>query len=265
MQSRAEICITKKNIMSRFQLSPEAAHGRIKRALKKGSLLLLKKGLYLNADIYSYESNRIGLIEFIASRLHPQSYISLEYALQKYQMLPTPPMGTKSTENPTLRPQNAIHMPSSTHKLSTSFTALTPTTHKLLPPNLTLITKKQTKLYKNFVGNFIYKNIKTSCYFGFEEAKFRDQTYLVATKAKALFDYLYLRPEFGPRNEKYLSNQLFQKSKLQWENFSEEDFKQFDSYVWKSNSFKMMRLLRVIEQYFENKKFDAWKKELLSE
>lgn len=223
MHFGAVICITKQDIMSRFQLSREAAHARIKRALKNGSLLLLKRGLYLNANTYLHESDRIGLTEFIASGLQPDSYISLEYVLQKHQMLSFPPT-----------------------------------------QNITAVTTGQTRHYKNFAGNFVYKNIKLACYFGFKEAKFCDQTYLIATKAKALFDYLYLRPEFGPRNEKYLHRQLFQESPIRWENFSEEDFKQFDGYVWQSNSFKMMRLRRVIERYFENKKFDKWSKELLS-
>lgn len=209
--------------MLQFQLSPAAAHARIKRALKNGSLLLLKRGLYLNVNAYLHESDQADLFEFIASRLHQDSYISLEYVLQKHQMILTSAL-----------------------------------------KSITSITLKQTYCYKNFAGKFIYKNIKPACYFGFKKTKFRNRTYLIATRAKALFDYLYLRPEFGSRNEKYLHRQLFQKSPLKWENFSEEDFKEFDGYVWKSNSFKMMRLNRVIERYFENKRFDTWSKELLS-
>lgn len=223
MRFQVKVFITKQDIISQFKISPTAAHGRIKRALKKGSLLLLKRGLYLNANAQLHESDRIGLIEFIASGLQPDSYISLEYVLQKHQMLSFPSI-----------------------------------------QNITAITTGQTRHYKNFAGNFIYKNIKLACYLGYQEANFRDQTYLIATKAKALFDYLYLKPEFGSRNEKHLHRQLFQKLLFQWENFSEEDFKQFEEYVWKSNSFKMMRLRRVIERYFENKRFDAWKKEFLS-
>ena len=218
-----DIYITKQNLISQLQLSSGAARGRIKRALKKGSLLLLKRGMYLNANAYLHKSDRVGLIEFIASKMQSDSYISLEYALQKHQML----------------------LPSAIQCI-------------------TSITIKQTANYKNFAGDFVYKNIKAACYFGFKKVKFRDKAYFIATKSKALFDYLYLKPEFGSRNEKYLYSQLFQKSPIRWENFFEEDFKQFDEYVWQSNSFKMMRLRRVIERYFENKKFDQWSKELLS-
>lgn len=231
MHVRADICVTKLDIMVQFHIGPEAAQGRIKRAVRVGSLLPLKRGLYLNASAYVHESDRVGLAEFIASQLHSDSYISLEYMLQKYEILPPQPSPS---------PQSIQSSPC-----------------------ITSVTTRQTPAVNNFAGNFIYKNIKSACYFGFEEVKFRDQVYRVATKAKALFDYLYLRPEFGLRNEKYLYRQLFQESKIQWGNFSEEDFKNFEKYVWTSNSFKMMRLRRAIETYFESKKFDVWRKELL--
>ncbi len=209
--------------MSEFQLNSQAAQARIKRAFKSGSLLPLRKGLYLTSASYNHESNRVELAEFVASKLRSPSYISLEYVLERSHLLP---------------PRSVL--------------------------SVTSITDDQTSTFENFLGNFVYRNIKPSCYFGFEEVKFRDQVYHVATKAKALFDYLYLRPEFGSRSEKYLRIQLFKKSSLQWENFSEGDFEQFESYVWKSNSFKMMRLRRVVGAYFEGKKFDAWRKQLLA-
>ncbi len=209
--------------MSEFHLSSHAAQGRIKRALQGGSLLLLRKGLYLTSASCAHESNKVALAEFVASKLRIPSYISLEYVLEEFSILPP-----------------------------------------RLVRSVTSITDGQTSTFENFAGNFAYRNIKPTCFFGYEEVKFHDQIYRVATKTKALFDYLYLRPEFGSRSEKYLRAQLFEKSSLQWENFSEGDFEQFESYVWKSNSFKMMRLRRVIEEYFEGKKFDAWRRQLLA-
>lgn len=245
MRACADIFVTKRGLMTQFRLSSEAAQGRIKRAVRAGSLLPLKKGLYLNANayayVYAYESERAGLAELIASKLNSDSYISLEYILRKYGVLPSQTSESSQISQPSQLPQS---IPS--QSLS-----------------ITSVTTRQTPDFSNFAGNFVYKNIKSACYFGFEEVKFRDQVYRVATKAKALFDYLYLKSEFGSRNEKYLYRQLFHESQIQWKNFSEEDFKKFEQYVWISNSFKMMRLRRAIETYFENKKFDAWRKELL--
>lgn len=224
MRFCTEIFVTQQDIIVSCRITSQAAQGRIKRAVRAGSLLPLKRGLYLNAGTYMHESDRVGLAECIASKLNVDSYISLEYMLQKYEILPP-------QESPL--------------------------------PLITSVSVRQTPDFRNVAGNFIYKNVKSACYFGFEEVTFRDQPYRVATKAKALFDYLYLRPEFGFRNEKYLYHQLFQESNIQWKNFSEEDFKIFEQYVWTSNSFKMMRLRRAIEAYFENKKFELWRKELL--
>lgn len=126
--------------------------------------------------------------------------------------------------------------------------------HLMLVPSarvLTSITAKKSCVYENFSGKYSYSNMKASLHFGLEERVFHGHTYRIATKAKALFDYLYLHPLFGKRNEKYLRYQLFEKSEIQWANFSEHDYKEFDQYVWTSNSFKMMRILRVIHHYFE--------------
>lgn len=130
--------------------------------------------------------------------------------------------------------------------------------------SLTSITTKSNRTFTNFAGSFVYSNIKPSCFFGFEDMKFHECTYRVATKAKALFDYFYLNSDLDYRNQKRLQHQLFKDLSIQWQNFSEEDFQQFDAYVWKSNSFKMMKVRRIIEKYFDKKKFNAWAKDLFS-
>ncbi len=130
---------------------------------------------------------------------------------------------------------------------------------------VTSVTPKQTKFFKNHIGNFKYTNLKKSFYFGFEEQIFRGHSYQIATKAKALFDYLYLKSGLPWRNLKKLKYQLLEKSGILWENFSKTDFQLFDQYVWKSNSKKMMRIRHVISGYFAGKDFDEWKKELFRE
>ena len=202
-----------------------ALDGQIHRALKSNIFMKLKNGLYMATSNYLQEQNKVQLLECTGHHIYQPSYLSLEYVLEKHHLL-------EST------------MP----KTSTA---------------LTSITTKTNRTFTNFAGTFVYRNIKSNLYFGYEESTFRDKTYHVATKAKALFDYLYLKPKFGTRREKHLHIELFKKSSIQWGNFFEKDLEQFESYVWKSNSSKMMRILRAIEKYFENKKFEVWKKELL--
>lgn len=218
------ICFTKRDLATTWHKSPKALDAQIQRRLNKHTLLQLKKGLYITNTKYIYEPDKITLAEYIASKIYHPSYISLEYVLEN---------------------------------------------HKILEPNtprtITSITTKTKRIFHNFMGDFSYQGIKPSCYFGFEEKMLHGQTktYFIATKSKALFDYLYLKPEFGINREKQLYEKLFKQSHIQWKNFSEEDFQKFELYVWKSNSFKMMRIRRAIEKYFNKKKFIAWKKRLL--
>lgn len=129
--------------------------------------------------------------------------------------------------------------------------------------SITSVSLSECRMFENFDGKFTYRNVKKSLFFGFEKCVFRGQTYHRALKAKALFDYFYLNPEFGRRNQKYLKKQIFELSGLQWGNFSEADFRQFEEYVWKSNSKKMMRIRRAMEGKFEGRKFEQFRKELL--
>ncbi len=143
--------------------------------------------------------------------------------------------------------------------------------HGLLLPSqnrpITCITTKTTRTFTNLISTFTYSNIKSAVFFDFEERTYQGQIYHVATKAKALFDYLYLKSDMPRRNEKRLKHWLTQESGIQWANFSQEDCKDFNRYVWKSNSFKMMKILRILDQHVNKEKsdrdFDAWAKQLL--
>ena len=128
--------------------------------------------------------------------------------------------------------------------------------------SITSISSKTGHLYKNFLGTFEFKNVKSLLYCGFEEVCFHQQKYFVATKAKALFDYLYLCPGF-PRTYGGLRHYLFEKLRIQWKYFSREDFEMFDQYVWKSNSAKMMRVWDILNKYFIGKDFEKLTGEIL--
>lgn len=213
----------KNELFSHFPGTSNALDAQTKRAIKSGKLLQLKNGLYMMSVTYIHESDKIKLAEFIASQLYKPSYISLEYALEKYYLLPDKSVKT-----------------------------------------VTSITRKTTRIFTNFLGDFTYSNIKPLLYSGFEEVFFHGHTFYMATKGKALFDYLYLNSDLDYRNLKHLDRQLFNESPIQWENFSEVDFEEFDPFVWKSNSAKMMKIWHVLRDYLDKKNFDLWAKEILS-
>ncbi|MDP2642559.1 MAG: hypothetical protein Q8P62_01825 [Candidatus Peregrinibacteria bacterium] len=285
INTNSQICFTKKDLRLSFPMTTGASvpantlDSLIKRALKQEKLLQLKKGLYMTSTCYIHEPDKAKLSEYLASQIYQPSYISLEYVLEKYHLL------SRTTSSPSECPD-------------ASFAIITP---------ITSITLKPTHTFKNFSGTYRYTNIKSALYIGnnqthdennlrishddemktenntylgYKEHTFHGHTYHIATKAKALFDYLYMKSDLKRRNTTHLRRQLFKepnlqpnsesnfrsnlKSNLHWANFSEEDFKEFEHHVWQSKSKKMMRVLDVIAKYFANKKFDAWKKELLS-
>lgn len=223
-------CFTKRNLIPEFLKSRYALNDRIKRSLKNHKLLSIKQGFYMTSKFYFAEHDKVKLAEFISSKLCEPSYISLEYVMRKHGLLNS--------------------------DLASSI--------------ITCITTKTSRSFKNFLGIFRYSNIKSSLFFGFQKVSFiqasaKDSVvckYNIATKAKSLFDYLYLKP--GLRGKiKYLKQQLFGNLGINWNNFSEQDFKEFDQYVWKSNSKKMMRIWHFVNEYFASKEFDRWAKELL--
>jgi predicted transcriptional regulator of viral defense system len=59
---------------------------------------------------------------------------------------------------------------------------------------VTCITLKNTRIIINSIGTFWYRNIRSDLYDGFTIQSYRGIRYATATLAKALFDYLYLRP-----------------------------------------------------------------------
>lgn len=217
-----KICLSKKDLKSVYNGSSINLKSEIQRALKNRGLLSLQNGLYVETSRYLDEPEKLKFHEFLASNMCCTSYISLEYALQKYQML------------------------------------------LFEGQPITSITMKNKRSISNFAGTYKYQKIKQSLYFGFKEMNFKDHKYYFATKAKALFDYLYLKPDLPVRNLKNLKKQLLEELNIQWLNFSEIDFKEFDEYVWKSGVKKMMSILSVINTYFEGKKFDRWAKNFLS-
>lgn len=108
---------------------------------------------------------------------------------------------------------------------------------------LTSITTKTGRLYQNFLGTYKYSAIKENLYFGFREFSFYQNRYFTATKSKALFDFLYLKRNLGN-----LKTEILEDLRINWDNFSPEDFLSFKKYVLKSKSKKMAKILKILEK-----------------
>ena len=130
---------------------------QIKKLIKTGELICLKKGLYTSRVYLLTLEKTPGLyeryLEYLANITRQPSYVSLEYALAKYGLIP-----------------EGVY-------------------------TITSITLKTPRIFKNSLGNFTYRNIKESLFTGFNNLDFEGKRVKMATKGKSLFDFLYLRKE----------------------------------------------------------------------
>ena len=170
---------------------------KIEQLLNKKYLLSLKKGLYTSL-IFVQKVNKKLYQEYIANILRYPSYLSLEYALAEYGLVP-----------------EGIRV-------------------------LTSITLKSSRVFENFLGTFIYKSLKPDLFGGFLEKNFADKKIKMATPAKAVFDFLYLKKIVDFEKE------ILEDLRINWGNFSQKDRREFKNYVKKSNSLKMKKILKIL-------------------
>lgn len=106
-----------------------------------------------------------------------------------------------------------------------------------IPVNFTLISKNKTVRFSNKFGNFLYHKIKNDLFTGFAIIKKGDFTILKATKAKALFDFLYLR------KNSIADKSAFGELRLNLDNLSKKDLSELSKYVNIEGSKKMREIL----------------------
>jgi predicted transcriptional regulator of viral defense system len=108
----------------------------------------------------------------------------------------------------------------------------------------TSITLKKTRQFENPLGIFHYRNIKPQLFTGYTQVPFTENYQIkIATKAKALFDYLYL---YVFRNQ--VEQELFIDMRINWENFSQQDLKEFSEFTQISQSKKMAVINKILQQ-----------------
>ncbi len=102
---------------------------------------------------------------------------------------------------------------------------------------VTAVMVKNTRTFHNALGTFVYKHIKPSLYSGFHQEVYFGVMFYRASVAKALFDYLYLRPL--PRSLRFHALNLAEELRLTLDGFSPQSRLEFASYVESSASEKM--------------------------
>ena len=110
---------------------------------------------------------------------------------------------------------------------------------------ITSITVKTPRVYQSEVGTFVYRNIKEALFSHFHLKDFNGKKVRIASTAKALFDFLYLKKFLSPANTKeYLLNE----GRINWEVLSREDKKEFTGLVMLSGSDKMRLIAALLKK-----------------
>ncbi len=105
-----------------------------------------------------------------------------------------------------------------------------------MPSNFTSMTTKTTAHFSNQFGSFFYHKIKKELFCGFTIIKKGEFTIYKATKAKALFDFLYLR------KNSIASKSAAEELRLNLDNFNTTDKKELEHYIKMTGSKKMMTI-----------------------
>ena len=110
-----------------------------------------------------------------------------------------------------------------------------------IPRNITAVGLRKTAHFSNDLGNFIYHKVKEELFLGFKVAKKGNFSILKATKAKALFDFLYLRKRF------LLDKRAVGELRLNLGEFTRTDLKELREYVELEGSPRMKEILNWLK------------------
>lgn len=110
----------------------------------------------------------------------------------------------------------------------------------------TSVTPKPTRTFTNKLGTFIYRNIKEPLFTGYQLVRYTENYQIkIASRAKALFDFLYLKPLPSTVSGK---KQVLEDLRINWNNITREDIEEFNRYVDVSASKKMKQITTIISK-----------------
>lgn len=106
------------------------------------------------------------------------------------------------------------------------------------------VTNKNTRNFTSKIGNFSYSKIKDALFIGYNAMEFNGGKYNIATKSKALFDYLYFIKRSMPHVNKKTAAEL----RLNIELLSQNDWREFEQYLQIAGSEKMRRIYKLLRK-----------------
>ncbi len=112
-----------------------------------------------------------------------------------------------------------------------------------VPVGFTLITQNKTFSISNKLGRFIYRKIRDELFNGYRAEKKNGYIYFKAERAKALFDFLYLRKRMIRNRE------MAEELRLNLEVLDESDLKRLEEYVAREGSPRMKAIVKFLFEH----------------
>lgn len=106
---------------------------------------------------------------------------------------------------------------------------------------ITSVTLKSSRKYANALGNFIYYSVSEKLYTGYTREEYEGNAIYIATKAKALFDFLYFKYFKIP-----VPLDLEERERLDLENFTKKEREEFKKYCNMATSKKMKKIYTLL-------------------
>jgi len=110
-----------------------------------------------------------------------------------------------------------------------------------IPRNITCVALRKTDRFSNDLGHFIYHKIKEELFSGFKVMKKGDFSILKATKAKALFDFLYFRKRL------LVDKRAVKELRLNMDELTAGDWKEFEEYIELEGSPRMKEIINWLK------------------
>ena len=107
-----------------------------------------------------------------------------------------------------------------------------------------IVTIKKTQIIVNQFGSFNYQSIKPELFNGYVEKKYGNTVWYIATKAKALFDYLY----YNKNKFVQFDNDEVSSLRLNLDVMSADDWQEFLNFA-KLGDKKMLTICNLVKKY----------------
>ena len=109
--------------------------------------------------------------------------------------------------------------------------------------SITSVTLNERKDVSNMLGDYIYKQISPKYFNGYIKKYFIKYEYFEASKAKALFDYLYFRKNMI--SNEMISGDIVENLRLNLENLNSDDKRELATYI---NNSKINKLIQIYKK-----------------